>query len=454
MSKSIGLVATLLLLACGGGGEGTPAAGAGPAWGSPFLLDERADLTSGALAGDGTGAALAVWRRRVLDARGREIFQQVAARLGAEGTWQAEVEVGRGEAGDAFGVPVAAVEASGRGWLLWLAEYPGGGTPSTELTEARVDLRAATPVGSPQKAFIFPFGGCAGLRLAADGAGSARTAWTYPGAGSGASGVPLVGSARFVPSGVWEVPVIPGGNAGAGMGLQGLVGDGRGGTVVEQFRANDQPMGEAWDFAASGAATAVAGWEPAVQVGLASHTTAWAADGQGGLEAWLVYANPGAGTPFRQAWPRRRSAAGLWTVGGAVDLPRPAEQLGLFRDADGRGWMAGAGTEGLWTAPLTGTVPGTAKLLLPAPAEALELVAVRDAAGRPALLWIQRRGGASEGVGFSRLEAGAWTEPTLLPGTAGALLKNLRAAAGPKGLVATWEAAGGPGRRLQAALWR
>lgn len=457
MKTAILLPASLVLglLACGGG-AGTSAVSqpSGPSWSVPVTVDERQTLTLGALVSDGSGVTALLWRRGVPDGSGAILLEQAGARQKSDGAWGSAEVLDPAEAGAAQGIPAAAVDAQGRGWMLWFTEYGSAGSASTELRGVPLDLRAATPWVPPQHQFIFPAGGYSGLKVAVGSDGTARAAWVFPGRSTGTSmDVPMVWTSRFGAAGVWESPVNPGGTAGAGMSLIGLVGDGLGGYALEQFRANDQPIGEAQSYLrGQGQESAVPGWEPPVQSALASHTTAWARDGQGGLEAWLVYDQ--ASAPFREAWPRRRNAQGEWNVGGAVSLPRPAGTLAVFREPSDAGWLAGSGSEGLWVAPLSGVTPGTARLLVASPSLASGLVGVRDAQGRPALLWIQSRNGVVEGIGFTRLDAGAWTPPLLLPGTAGSAPQNLRASAGPGGLVAAWEQPGDRTFLLRTAVWR
>lgn len=449
-----------LIAACGGGGGGSSTsasssssgAQATPAWSTAVTLDERNSLASGTLAADGSGTVAVLWRRGAQNGSGQVVSDQMAARLNADGTWSPAQVVEAGEADATVGIPTAAVDTQGRGWMLWFAEYGSGSSASTELRSVALDLNAATPWGTGSHAFIFPTTGYGNLQLAVGSDGSARAAWDQPGEGSTGDMTTLVGTSRFGTGGVWEAPDIPGSNAGIGMGLASLCGDSKGGSVLELVRVNDLPMGEAHDYpVGGGAASGVAGWEPAVQATSAAHSTAWAIDGQGGMEAWLMYYSDSA---HRTAWPRRKLAGGSWTVGDAVTLPRPAETLAVFRDASGAGWLTGAGSEGIWVAPLSGLAPGSEQLLLAAPSLASELVGVRDASGRPALLWIQQRNGTVEGIGFSRLDGSQWTEPVILPGTAGLVLQNLHAAAGPGGIVATWEQGGVRTTLLRAALWR
>lgn len=436
------------LLACGGGASPTAGALPAPAWSAPVTVDEAQSLDLGGLVAAETGPAALVWRRGVAATDGSILQEVAAARIGAEGTWPAPTVLRPGQAGRLIDVPAVAVDRQGKGWALWFESFPTSGT-TTVLADASLDLQAASPWWKVDKAFIFPVNGFARLQVAAGSDGSARVAWQQ---GEGAAGV--VATAAFDPrAGVWGALANPGGTAGAGMSTPNLAGDGLGGYALELFRANDQPIGEAWAYApGSGAEGHIPGWEPAAQSNLASHTLAWGADGQGGLEAWLVYDL--SANPHREAWPRRRTPQGVWTVGDAVPLPRPAEALVVFREASGAGWLAGSGSEGLWVAPLTGTTPGAAQVILAAPAQATEVVGVRDAAGQPALLWIQGRNGAVEGIGFSRLVGGAWSAPGLLPGTAGRAVGKLRASAGPGGLVAAWREPGDRTQRLRAARWR
>ncbi len=445
-----------LLLACGGG-AGTEAASLHtPAWSAPRTLDTN-PLVDSDLTGDGAGGAMLVWRHGGQDGAGHSIQEVLTARVNVDGSWTAPAVLEAGEAGSTLGGPVAAVDARSKGWALWFSESGSGGSASTEVRAVTVDLKAASPFGAPHHPFIFPTGGYSQLRVAVGSDGSALAAWSYPRfeAVTGAT-FSSVAVARFGASDVWAAPVSFHQNQFSAQMLMGLAGNGQGAYVLEQGTGDDAFLqGEGYDFA-PGLMTAagVAGWEPAAQTALFAHATAWAGDGQGGLEAWLRYDHPATGEALRQAWPRRRSAAGVWTLGDAVTLPRPAAFLGIFRESGGTGWMAGTGPEGLWVAPLTGVSPGNAQLLLAAPATAENLLAVRDAAGRPALLWIQRRNGTAEGIGFSCLEAGAWTAPTLLPDTSGAGMQNLRAVAGPGGLVATWEQFGDRVLLLKAAIWR
>jgi hypothetical protein len=83
------------------------------------------------------------------------------------------------------------------------------------------------------------------------------------------------------------------------------------------------------------------------------------------------------------------------------------------------------------------------------------MVGTRDAAGRPALLWIQRgAGGVHEGVGFSRWDGVVWTAPAILPGTAGKTIQRLFAVPGPMGLLAGWVEVGDRVLLFRTSLWR
>jgi hypothetical protein len=462
-----------LLAACGGGGGGGSSSSstssssssssgssssssgvqANPAWSAAITLDERNSLASGSLAADGSGAVAVLWRRAAQNGSGQVVTDQVAARLNPDGSWSPAEVVEAGEYGATVGIPTAAVDDQGRGWMMWFAEYGSGSSAATELRSVALDLKATTPWSPSSEAFIFfSTTGYGNLQVAVGSDGTARAAWDQPGEGSTGDMTTLVGTSRFGAGGDWETPDIPGSNAGIGMGLVSLCGDGKGGSVLELVRVNDLPMGEAHDYpVGGGAASGVPGWEPAAQATSAAHSTAWAIDGQGGMEAWLMYFSDSA---HRTAWPRRKLAGGSWTVGDAVTMPRPAESLAVFREASGAGWLSGAGSEGIWVAPLSGLTLGSEQLLLAAPSLASELVGVRDASGRPALLWIQQRNGTVEGIGFSRLDGSQWTAPLILPGTAGLVLHNLHAAAGPGGIVATWEQGGNRTTLLRAALWR
>lgn len=447
------LLPALLLLAglaaCGGGKDAAPSVAASPSWSAPVALDEQQSLTIGALASDGTGNAAVFWRRGVADTSGAILPELAGARLQADGRWEAPTAIQPSESGKAYGLPAVAVDHLGKGWVMWLTDQVPNGQ-STLMEGAPVNLRGTDPWGTVDKAYILPGTGYSNLRLAAGSDGSARAAWSQPVSGA----APLVATSAFdTSSGVWGAISNPGGSHGAGMSLASVMGDGLGGYALELYRSNDQPAAEGYAYApGTGVETSVPGWEPVPQSGLASHSTAWTGDGQGSLEAWLVYDLGSA--PFREAWPRHRNAQGTWTVGAAVGLPRPAETLAVFRETSGAGWLAGSGSEGLWAAPLSGVTPGTARMLVAAPSLASNLVGVRDASGRPALLWIQRRNGIVEGLGFSYLEGGSWTTPTLLPGTAGSDPRNLQAGAGPGGLVAAWEEAVGRTVVLRTALWR
>lgn len=434
------LLAAALLASCGGGP-------AGPAWTAPVTLDEQPAIDLGAMVADETGRAALLWRRTVPVAGGGVAQEVAVARPEADGAW-GPVEVLGAPAPSIPGRPAAAVDASGLGWMMWFVEHAGG---STELRGAPLDLGAPFPWPEAQHQYIFPSVGYDRLAVAVGDDGSARAAWNV----TPASDVSSVVTARFMAAGagVWESTSVPGATASAGLSLAGLMGDGRGGYALELYRANDQPVGEGYDYApGTGAEALVPGWEPASQSGLAAHATAWAADGQGGLEAWLTYV--GGSEAGLEAWPRRRDAAGAWTVGDAVPLPHPSEALAVFRGASDAGWLSGSGADGLWVAPLSGVSLGAATLLVAAPSSASDLIGVRDVSGRPALLWVQRRDAAVEGIGFSRLAGAGWTAPALLPGTAGASVRHLRAAAGPGGLVAAWEEPGTGTTRLRAARWR
>jgi hypothetical protein len=130
-----------------------------------------------------------------------------------------------------------------------------------------------------------------------------------------------------------------------------------------------------------------------------------------------------------------------------------ARTIAVTRQPNGSGWLAGSGATGLWVAPLTGLVPGTAKLLLGPTVVADRLVATQDALGRPTLLWVQTRSGSVDGLGFTYWNGSAWSTPELVPGTAGISVVGLSVVAGPSGLLALWAETGAVGPRLRSARW-
>lgn len=447
-----------LLAACGGGGGAptqTPIPPPAPAWRMPVDV-AGSTLASGAhLAGDGKGGAVAAWTRMGVDAGGAPIWEQVAARLHPDGTWEAPQALDTVSGINGFQPPVAALGAPGRGRLAWFKAVSG--QPGAVLVTVPVDLGAAAPFGPRTEALTVGLSAPTDLRLAAGSDGSALAAWRAARDFDEYRGLPTVQSSRLAPGGGWSAPASHALNPLSGQFLRGLAGDGLGGYALEMLSGDDATPGSvAVTFGAgSGGGTVLPGWEPTGQEALPAHVTAWAADGQGRLEAWLRYDLVASGDPLRQVWPRLRDASGSWTLAGPVALPLPAASLAVFREGSGGGWLAGLGGQGLWVAPLEGRTPGVPRTILPAPTATVTFLGTRDTSGRPALLWIQRgSGGTAEGIGFSRWDGSAWTSPEILPGTAGRTLGNLMAVAGPSGLLAGWVEAGDRVQWFQTALWR
>jgi len=455
------LISLGLTLACGGGADTKAPLASDPTWSSPVDVAGPGYSAGGSFMGDGKGGVVAVWTRSTLAAGGSTLQEQVAAHLVTTRTWGTPQVLEAGATGQTLQPPVVAVDGRGQGQVLWFQGYPGGGSPVTELRTLKVDLSSATPFGVSSKAFQFPTSNHQGLQLAVGSDGSALAAWGCQkiSATGGVTYAPVQVS-RMSPGGVWGTPgeyFIPAG-APTQQVLLGVAGDGLGGFLMEMASGDDVLLhaeGVAFQ-AVSGIASGQAGWEPAAQLDDPAHSTAWATDGQGSLEAWLRYQrNLVGGTDTTlEAWPRIRSANGTWTMGDKVVLPRPANSLAVFREASGSGWLAGLGSQGLWVAPLNGLSLGTPKVVLPLPTTTEVMVGARDASGRPALLWIQRgAGGVYEGIGFSRWDGAAWTAPSILPGTAGKAIQRLCAVTGPAGLVAGWVEVGDQGLFLRAAHW-
>lgn len=449
-----------LAVACGGGGTNGPSPAPpapAPAWQTPVDLVATGYASGATLAGDGQGGVVAAWMRTGVDGGGTSYWEQAAARLNADGTWGAPVALAASSPTNTFQDPVLKVDAQGKGMLAWLSSVPRQTT--TVLRTVAVDLTATSPFGTRQDALLLDLKAPSGLHLEVGRDGSAFAAW----AGSrteASTGLEFatVQTSRREGTAAWTAPQSFALNQFSHQLLHDLVGDGRGAYVLD-FSSGDDAFLDAFGLdvpAAPAPPSFVPGWQPAAQYALpVGHPSVWAQDGGGGLETWLLYGFSGEGDPLRQAWPRQRSATGTWTVADKVILPKAAQNLALFREADGRGWVAGLGTEGLWAAPLQGLALGSPITLLPAPTTTEVMVGVRDASGRPALLWIQRgAGGTYEGVGFSHQEGPGWSTPVILPGTAGRTIQRLMAVAGPSGLLAGWVEVGTRVLLFRTALWR
>lgn len=464
LSPFFAVPTVILLLACGGGG-GAPVTSASapvpvPAWQAPVDLAATGYVNGANLAGDGKGGVVAVWIRSSADAGGTIHWEQMATRLRSDGNWDTPQSLESSNFATAMQNPVAALDDRGRGMIAWFSAIPRSTT--TALRTVPVDLAATSTFGARTSPHALDLVGLSDLSLAVGSDGSALAAWSFLRSievnGAGTPNTSTVQASRLAPGSGWGTPASYHLNQFSHQGIQGVTGDRRG-TYVMEFATGDDAWweNEVADFALNTVTgTAVTGWMPASQVGLpAGHQSAWAADPQGNLETWLLYPFAQEGVADRQAWPRLRSATGTWTVGGRVDLPLSTNSLAVFREAGGTGWLAGLGTQGLWVAPLTGVTPGSPRTLLPSTTTTEALVATRDAAGRPALLWAQRgAGGIDEGIGCSRWDGSVWTTPAILPGTAGASIQRLFAVAGPSGLLAGWVENTATGTRFRTALWK
>lgn len=453
--------ALLLLFACGGGGGGaapsTPiATPAIPSWQTPVDLVSLGYDQGALLAGDGKGGVIAAWVRTGVDGGGTPYWELMAVRLGPDGVWEApkSLEVNTGT--NLIQAPVAALNDQGKGYLAWFSAIPRSTT--TALRTVSVDLKASSPFGTRMAAQALDLRGLADLHLAVGSDGSALAAWFYLRTNGFVTDYPTIQSSRLAPGAAWSLPIHHWLNPYSHQGLDGLRGDGRGAYFLG-FATGDDAWSEnqVADFPVGQETSSfVAGWMPVSQVALpANHQAAWALDGQGRADVWMVYPLATVGNPELQAWPRTRSAAGTWTVGDKVALPLPTRSLTAFREASGAGWLAGLGSQGLWVAPLSGMTPGAPITLLPATTQTENVIGTRDAAGHPALLWIQRgTGGVYEGIGFSRWDGSAWTTPGILPGTVGKAIQRLFAVAGPAGLAAGWVEVGDRTLLLRTALWK
>ena len=453
------LTALLILSACGGGGGGTATATPTPpmpTWQTPVDLVSFGYDQGTLLAGDGKGGVMAAWTHMGVDGGGTSYWELMAARLGADGTWEAPKSLEVVSGTNTLQAPVAALNDQGKGYVAWFSAIPRSTT--TALRTVPVDLKATAPFGTRTAAQALDLRGLSDLHLAVGSDGSALAAWSYLRTNEFVTAYPTIQSSRFGAGIGWSLPAHHWLNPFSYQGLNGLPGDGRGAYFLG-FTTGDDAWAEnqVADFPLGlEASTFVTGWMPASQVTLPSnYQAAWALDGQGRVDAWMLYAIAGEGDPERQAWPRTRSAAGTWTVGDKVSLPLSTRSLAAFREASGTGWLAGLGSQGLWVAPLSGMTPGSPINLLPATTQTEVMVGTRDATGRPTLLWIQRgTGGTYEGIGCSRWDGVRWTVPLILPGTAGKVVVSLSAVAGPGGLAAGWVELGDRTYLLRTALWK
>lgn len=456
------IAGTLLgfLAACGGGGGATTQASAPPpvpAWQGPVDLAASSYMGGALLAGDGKGAILAAWMRTGVDSGGTPYWEQMAARLRADGTWEPPQTLDGASGSNGLQFPVAAVDSRGKGLIAWFDAVPRSTT--TRLRTVPVDLGSPTPFGARATALTVDLKAPANLHLATGSDGSALAAWSGLRTDTNLGvDFPTVQASRLGAGGAWGTPQSHHLNMYSSQFLHDLAGDGRGAYTLDFSTGDDASVvNEAVDYAqGASAAAGIAGWGPLSQQALpTAHPSVWSLDAEGRLETWLLYGVAGAGDPERQAWPRSRAASGVWTVGDKVNLPLPARRLVAFRMAGDTGWLAGLGSEGLWVAPLSGAAPGTPRTLLPLSTTTEVMVGTRDAAGRPVLLWIQRgAGGVHEGIGFSRWDGAAWTPAALLPGTAGKTIQRLLAVPGPSGLMAGWVEIGDRALVFRTALWK
>jgi hypothetical protein len=437
----------LLLLAACGGSKADPAPPVPPHWEQPLDLGGSAYASGLSLAGDGHGNLMAAWLRTGADTA----VEVVAARMHADGTWETAQVLASLSPPLVPQAPVVAVDNRGRGWVAWLSSSTG---TMVAFRMAAVDLAASSPFVTATTAFSLDLRHPSSLRLAVGSDGSAMAGWTFDRVVT-AAGPPVdvstVQVARRGPDGQWSAPVSFHLNQWSSQGLLSLVGHGQGAFLMEDDTGDDAFVdGEAYAFSVgSSNGVAVLGWEPAAQFALPVHETAWAADGLGGLEAWLLY------DADTKVYPRKGTAGSVWTVADPVALPMDARTIAVTRQPNGSGWLAGSGATGLWVAPLTGLVPGTPQRLLGPALAADHLVATQDALGRPTLLWVQSGsgGGSVEGLGFSYWNGSGWSTPELVPGTAGISVAGLSVLAGPSGLVALWAESGATGAHLRSARW-
>ena len=364
--------------ACGGSKSDSTPPSVPMHWEQPVDLGGSTYLNGSSLSGDGHGNLVAAWLR----AGTGSTVEVVAARLHADGTWETTQALESLSPPLAPQAPVVAVDSRGRGWIAWLDTSSAGTQVAFRMVA--VDLGASSPFAAAATAFSADLRHPSDLRLAVGSDGSAVVGWTFDTVVTGFD-VSTVQVARRGTDGQWSAPVSYRPNEGYRQLLLSLVGHGQGAFLLEDLLGDDASMdGEAYAFApGSSNGVAVPGWEPAAQFLLPVHETAWAADGLGGLEAWLLY------DADTKVYPRQGTAASVWTVADPVALPMDATTIAVTRQPNGSGWLAGSGAAGLWVAPLTGLVPGTAKLLLGPTVTADRLLATQDASGRPTLLWVQ-----------------------------------------------------------------
>ena len=96
--RSLGLAPLTLglTLACGGGGSPTSAPPSPPVavWQAPVDLVAAGYASGATLAGDGKGGVVAAWTRTGVDGGGTSYWDQAAARLKPDGSWDAPVGLG------------------------------------------------------------------------------------------------------------------------------------------------------------------------------------------------------------------------------------------------------------------------------------------------------------------------------------------------------------------------
>ncbi|HEX4846120.1 MAG TPA: hypothetical protein VFV26_07850, partial [Geothrix sp.] len=257
------------LAACGGGGDATtqaPAPPPVPAWQTPVDLAASGYMGGALLAGDGKGAVLAAWMRTGVDAGGTPYWEQVAARLRADGTWEAPQALDGASGISGLQVPVAALDARGKGFIAWFDAVPR--STATRLRTVPVDLGAAAPFGTRATALVVDLKTPANLHLATGSDGSALAAWSglRTDTSLGAD-FATVQASRLEAGGAWGTPHSHHLNMYSSQFLHGLAGDGRGAYTLDFSTGDDATVdNEAVDYAqGASAATAIAGWGPLSQ---------------------------------------------------------------------------------------------------------------------------------------------------------------------------------------------